>query len=177
MATDRISTRSGTPGVCPARTDRSGSAMVMITPIIKQEMAIMPSLFDLASRAPTFSPMGIMAISAPRVKKPMPMMSRNAPIRNSIIGARGIGVIVLHNSSTMAVMGSTAERDSLIFSFSSRLNDFPPFLCRILTPPIFHLHLCRKKKRPIARPPLRDRSSRARRCSSSSKVYSIRSNG
>lgn len=73
---------------------------------------MIPSRFPLAIRPPTSSPMGIMAMSAPRVNSPMPTISSAAPARNSINGASGMGVIVTHRAITIKVMGSTALSDS-----------------------------------------------------------------
>lgn len=56
--------------------------------------------------------MGIMAMSAPRLKKPMPRMSSTAPTRNIISVASGMGVMVTHSTNTISVTGSTAARDS-----------------------------------------------------------------
>ena len=117
---------SGTPGVCAARTVRSGSAMVMITPMMKQDRAMIPTRLDLVSWMPTFSPMGIIAISAPSVKSPMPTISRNAPIKKSMSVPVGMGVMVMHSSITIAVTGRTAASDSRIFALSS-CNRVPPF--------------------------------------------------
>ena len=67
---------------------------------------------------PTPSPMGIMAMSAPREKKPMPTINRMAPSRNIISVPTGIsGARVKLSASTMAVMGMTEERDSRVFAF------------------------------------------------------------
>ena len=62
--------------------------------------------------------MGVMDISTPRVKKPMPPMSKMAPNRNrtNVPGSRG--AMEMERRNTMAVMGRTEERDSLFFSFS-----------------------------------------------------------
>ena len=129
QATERISTISGTEGIWWASTFRSGSAMVIMAPMKKHSSAMIPSFLNLAMRLPTCSPMGIMAMSAPRVKKPMPIISRHAPARNSVSGARGMGVTVMQSATTMTVMGRTADRDSAIFSLSFLFKSpRPPFL-------------------------------------------------
>ena len=67
---------------------------------------------------PTPSPMGIMAMSAPRENSPIPTTRRMAPRRNIIKVPAGIsGARVKLSTSTMAVMGSTEERDSNVFAF------------------------------------------------------------
>ena len=109
---------SGTAGVCLARTCRSGSATVTMAPMMIHAMTMTGSFVALASCAPTFSPMGIMAISTPRVKNPIPIIRKAAPARNSISGSRGMGVMVIPRINTMQVTGSTDDKDSVIFSFS-----------------------------------------------------------
>ena len=117
-ATVRISTWSGTAGVWLASTCRSGSAMVTMAPIRKQHPTISHSFFDLVNARPTCSPMGIMAMSAPSVKKPMPMIKNTAPTRNSIRVDSSIGAMVMPSASTISVTGSTELRDSCIFALS-----------------------------------------------------------
>ena len=124
-ATEKISTGFGTPGICPASTCRSGSATVTIAPIIKHEAAISQILLLLASCTPTCSPIGIIAISAPSVKKPIPSISRSAPVKNSRRSAGGIGVIVTQSRKTIAVIGKTAESDSPILPLSFGFNIHP----------------------------------------------------
>lgn len=65
------------------------------------------------------SPMGIMAISTPRVKNPIPIIRKAAPARNSISGSRGMGVMVIPRINTMQVTGSTDDKDSVIFLLAS----------------------------------------------------------
>ena len=64
-ATVKISTILGTDGTCPAKTCRSGSDMVMITPITNPVSKTVISFFIFEICTPTPSPMGVMAISAP----------------------------------------------------------------------------------------------------------------
>ena len=68
--------------------------------------------------------MGIMAISAPREKKPMPTISNAAPSRKSISVPMGMGASVKESSRTIMVIGSTDESASDIFSFSFFRNQF-----------------------------------------------------
>ena len=70
------------------------------------------------SREPMASPMGIIAISAPREKRPIPRMSSTAPAKNSSTVPMGMGTTVTLRASRMAVMGSTEERASITFSRS-----------------------------------------------------------
>ena len=100
--------------------------MVMTAPMIKQARAIRGRRPDEVSFAPTRSPMGIMAMSAPRVKKPIPTIRKAAPARNNIRGSSGMGVIVMQRSSTIQVTGRTQERDSEIFSFNFLFKQIPP---------------------------------------------------
>ena len=62
--------------------------------------------------------MGIMARSTPNEKSPTPTMSSRAPTRKSIREDTGMGAIVKLSSSTMAVIGTTEDRASSIFSLS-----------------------------------------------------------
>ena len=86
--------------------------MVTKIPIAKHAAATPAAVLALVSCLPVCSPMGIMAISAPRLKKPMPRMSSTAPTRNIISVASGMGVMVTHSANTISVTGSTAARDS-----------------------------------------------------------------
>jgi hypothetical protein len=62
--------------------------------------------------------MGIIAISAPRVKKPIPMIRRDAPARNIRMVPVGMGTRRTLAIRTIAVMGSTDEKASIIFAFN-----------------------------------------------------------
>ena len=72
----------------------------------------------LVSTAPTRSPMGLMLISAPRVKNMMPTMIIAAPSRKQSRMLGETGAMEKQSTSTMATMGSTACRDSSSFSRS-----------------------------------------------------------
>ena len=113
-------TISGTAGTWLASTCRSGSAMVIKAPI-KNTRGMMGHTERLPIRTtspPTPSPMGIMAMSAPREKSPIPTTRRMAPSRNIIRVPAGIsGARVKLSTSTMAVMGITEESDSRVFAF------------------------------------------------------------
>ena len=119
-ATVRMMTISGTAGTWFASTCKSGSAMVIKAPM-RNTMGRMGHTERLPRRTtspPTLSPMGIMAISAPREKSPIPTTRRMAPSRNIIRVPTGIsGARVKLSSSTRAVIGSTEERDSRVFAF------------------------------------------------------------
>jgi hypothetical protein len=67
---------------------------------------------------PMALPMGVMDISTPRVNIPTPTISRKEPKRNSTSTPGVRGTMVMLSARTMAVMGSTEDRDSLIFSIS-----------------------------------------------------------
>ena len=127
-ATERMITMSGTAGTWRASTWRSGSATVTMAPRKKQTAATPTSLiFPPPNIRPIWSPMGIMAMSAPREKNPMPTISMPAPSRNSSSVPMGMGASVKLSTSMMTVMGSTEERDSAIFSFSFLLIHAPHF--------------------------------------------------
>ena len=101
-----------------ARTCRSGSAIVMMTPITKQTIIRIERRFVFMIWEPTPSPSGVIAISAPSWKNAMPMISMNAPTRNRAMVPVSIGTTKMLSSSTMTVMGRTALTDSSNFSFN-----------------------------------------------------------
>ena len=78
-ATVMINTMFGTDGTCPARTCRSGSDTVMMTPMRNPVSRTVSSFFILEICTPTPSPSGVIAISAPSWKKPMPTISTTEP--------------------------------------------------------------------------------------------------
>ena len=99
-------------GTWLARTCRSGSATVMITPIRKLMATMTHTFLERVISLPTASPRGIMDISEPRENSPMPTISRRLPTRKAIMALLDTGVTVKHSSRTMAVMGSTEVSDS-----------------------------------------------------------------
>ena len=106
---------------CSASTDRSGSATVISTPIRKQTDSRMPSFLDLVSPSPMYCPIGVMAMSAPRLKRLMPTISRTAATPNTASSVREISTQgVMESTKTSAVTGITEISDSLSFS----RNDF-----------------------------------------------------
>ena len=117
-ATARISVRLGMDGTCPASTCKSGSEMVIMKPRRKQRNSTSPRCMLPAIFLPTFSPMGVMDSSAPRLKNIMPRISRIPPKRNSRRIPEGRGAMVKLKRSTIPIMGRTAFNASL--SFSSR---------------------------------------------------------
>ena len=117
-ATVQIRTLLGIDATWFASTCRSGSAMVMIVPSANATSTISSTFSRFASVLPTPSPSGVMDISAPSWKNPMPTISSTAPVRNSASVPISIGTSVTLSTSTIRVMGSTLERDSLTFSFS-----------------------------------------------------------
>ena len=64
------------------------------------------------------SPICIIAISAPKVKKPIPTISMAAPPRNMRIVPDGRDVRNTLTMSTIIVIGSTEKNASMIFSLS-----------------------------------------------------------
>ena len=92
--------------------------MVTINPIAKVTRNITSFFFDDTRALPIPSPIGIMDISAPSEKNPIPTTSRTAPSTNSRMVPMGMGVIVILNKNTMQVIGSTEDNASLIFSFN-----------------------------------------------------------
>ena len=104
-----------------ARTVRSGSDIVIITPSRKLTKTITHTLFDLVMHEPTLLPIGVIAVSAPTVKNAIPTISITAPVRKDTSILLGIGAIVKHSRSTITVIGSTDVRASFSFSLSSFL--------------------------------------------------------
>ena len=117
-ATVQMRTLLGIEGTWLARTTRSGSAIVIIIPMTRQINARTGRSFTFIICAPTPSPSGVIAISAPSWKNAMPMMSIKAPTRNRAIVPVFMGTTKMLKSSTITVIGSTALTDSSIFSFS-----------------------------------------------------------
>ena len=119
IATVNIKTILGTDGTCCARTVRSGSATVIAVPTNKLIKIISHILRDFVIADPTYSPIGIIAVSAPRVNSPIPRISITAPIMNESITPLLIGKNIKHRINTITVTGKTEESDS--FSFSSSI--------------------------------------------------------
>ncbi len=114
--TDHIMICVSTMGVCSARTFRSGSATVTSTPIRKQTGRIKAIFLDFVRRAPIFSPMIIIDVSAPSVNIPMPTMSKIVPTKKEKNISPLSGTTVTDSKKTTAATGSTAPKDSFIFS-------------------------------------------------------------
>ena len=111
-ATDQMMTLLGMEGTCSARTCRSGSATVMSTPMRKLRSTMTEIFREEVISLPTYSPRGIMDISEPMVKRPMPRISRMPPTRNAIMALLETGVRTKHSRVTMPMMGRTETRDS-----------------------------------------------------------------
>ena len=130
-ATARMSTALGMDCTWFASTCRSGSEMVIIKPSRKPRGRMIHSFFVRVMRAPSRSPMGSMASSAPRVKNIIPASSSSAPARKASRMLAGMGARVTDSSSTMATMGRTAFRASCHFSCNfPRYNAPVPFRAR-----------------------------------------------
>ena len=134
QATDRISVILGTAGTWPARTWRSGSEMVTINPRRNANATITGRFRLLVRQVPMRSPMGVMDISAPRVRNIMPTRISTAPMRKHRRTLGEMGAMVKQRSRTMPMMGNTAWAASFHFSFNfflipdCSLNVFFPFL-------------------------------------------------
>ncbi len=88
----------------------------MITPRIKARITIMITFLLCVILAPTFSPIGVMEISAPKVKSIIPTITSTAPRRklSKILGERGTSKKL--KTRTMQMIGTTATIASCIFS-------------------------------------------------------------
>jgi hypothetical protein len=120
-ATVQMSTGFGIPGTWVASTVRSGSATVTRTPTRKNTAAIRDTRLLRASFRPKASPIGIMAISAPRVNSPIPTTRSTAPAKNSSRVSRDTGAAVIARSKMIRLTGNTLDRASWVFSFSALL--------------------------------------------------------
>jgi len=118
IATASTMVALGMEGTCWARTCRSGSDMVMIKPKIKLTGTMIHSLLVRVMAAPTFSPIGDMLVSAPRVKNIRPSTIITAPIKKHSRMLGEMGATEKQRIITMQTMGRTAWRDSVNFSFS-----------------------------------------------------------
>ena len=103
-------------GTVSASTCRSGSAMVMAKPSARLTSRISGRLRLLVSEVPMRLPMGVMEVSAPSVKMPMPTMIRMEPRKKLSRRSGDTGDTDRHKSPTISRIGSTDSADSLIFS-------------------------------------------------------------
>ena len=86
------------------------------TPITKHPAIISQSFLFLISAPPIPWPRGVMDISAPSWKNPIPTMRKTAPARNKFTAPSSIGTITTLRIKTIIVIGSTLARDSFTFS-------------------------------------------------------------
>ena len=103
----------GMDGTSVANTCKSGSEMVIMTPSKNERHTIKRMFLLLVILAPTFSPIMVMDISAPRVKNIIPKITISAPIRklSNTLGVNG--VIEKHNTNTIRIIGTTATTASI----------------------------------------------------------------
>ena len=90
----------------------------MIAPSRKQTGTENDSLRSSVISLPTPSPFGIIDMSAPSEKKPIPTISSTAPPRNISSVSPGIGTTNALSAITSSVMGMTEASDSMIVPFS-----------------------------------------------------------
>ena len=86
----------------------------MMMPMRKLMPTMIQTFLERVISLPTACPKGIMDISDPSVKSPMPPISSTPPSRNAIIALLGTGAMVKPSASTISMMGSTEVRDSCI---------------------------------------------------------------
>ena len=115
-------------------TCKSGSARVTITPMSRLITTMGSRLLDLEICPPMPSPKGLMDISDPSWNIPMPTISRMAPTTNMTTEPVSSGTRKMLSSRTIPVIGSTAESDSSIFSFSFGFKIGPLLFHWFLTP-------------------------------------------
>ena len=82
--------------------------MVMIKPRIKLTLTTIHSFLVRVMAAPTFSPIGVMLVSAPCVKNIKPSTIITAPIKKHSRMLGEMGAMEKHRISTMHTMGRTA---------------------------------------------------------------------
>ena len=92
--------------------------MVINTPINRLISAMKIRRFDFEICTPIPSPSGLIAISAPSWNIPIPTINKTAPTKNITMAPVPSGTRKMLKSRTIPVIGSTAESDSRIFSFS-----------------------------------------------------------
>ena len=80
-----------------------------------------------ASSLPMPFPMGVMEISAPSWKNPIPTMSISAPTKNMTTVPNSSGTSSTLIPMTISVIGTTAARDSFSFSISFGFKPYLPF--------------------------------------------------
>ena len=99
---------------CSARTDRSGSAIVIKRPIIKAIATSNVTFLCFVKPEPICSPIGVIAISAPKLNRVMPIIINTAHIANVIISVVVKSVIgVKASTKTIIATGATEIADSL----------------------------------------------------------------
>ena len=124
MPTAIISIQLFIPDTCSASTIKSGSAIVITTPIKKPTSNISQTLCVLLKKLPIFCPIGSIAVSAPSVKHDIPKISNTTAIKNCTIICHDIGTKQSASRSTIHIMGSTEIADS--FSFDKYAFIVPP---------------------------------------------------
>ena len=103
-------------GTLAARTVRSGSDTVMSVPMKKETRMTTQIFRDFVIVEPTCSPIGVMDLSTPSVKSPMPKIIINVPARKEMKIEFGSGVTVKDSARMIKDTGRTDARDSLSFS-------------------------------------------------------------
>ena len=110
-----------------AKTDKSGSAIVIKNPSKNATPASNPSLRFFARPAPTLVPIGVIARSAPKLNNPIPKINKIVDIKNVTISNVEKSVRLVQNKTiTIANIGKTDMAASLIFS-NKLLNLISPF--------------------------------------------------
>ena len=117
------------PETCAARTETSGSAMVTNAPSKKQTNSKSHMLRDLERPEPTCSPIGVIAMSAPKLKSAIPKIKTAAAMRNAKLSCKEKETSgVKPSKMTIKVTGRMDIADSLILSHKARNTLLAPFL-------------------------------------------------
>ncbi len=103
-------------GTVSASTWRSGSEIVIAKPSMKLTARIKGIFFVFVSAVPILLPIGVIEVSAPREKRPIPATSITAPTKKQSNKSGFIGETEKHKTKTIITIGRTDSAASLIFS-------------------------------------------------------------
>ena len=105
--------------LCSAKTDKSGSAKVIINPIINPQININFSFFELASPLPILEPIGIIDALAPMLNSAIPITSNTEENENETNISRLTGVTVTVSNVTIKKIGIIEKNASFNLTTNS----------------------------------------------------------
>ena len=131
LTANKISSIEGliTDDTWSASTVRSGSAIVINKPNAKHTTTSSKMFFDFVNPEPTYSPIGVIARSAPKLNRPIPKINITDEIIKTIISLL-LKLIkgVKFKSITINVTGITETNASFTFNKNWLFIDSPPYL-------------------------------------------------